>query len=72
MKMKTKLWSIGNGEWVIHIRKALNKRFLEQFKTEANQLSEYTEKGKSVAFDYIFKKEKSYSNIKKWLRKIDK
>ena len=61
------LWSVGNGFWIIHIKKTLAKRFLERFDC-AELVSTYykDDLNKPIGFDYKFKSDPYLSTIRKW------
>jgi len=69
--IKTRTWSVGDGKWIVHIRKTLNQRFINEFK-DVELVSTYMIKGKEVAYDYKFDRDKCLNAIKKWLRTEDK
>ena len=70
--MKTKLWSVGNGEWILHIRKGLKRRFESEFKNIGHSALYHDDKMKLKAVDYKFYRDEYLNKIKKWLKENDK
>jgi hypothetical protein len=71
MNLKTKTWSVGNGYWIIYIRKGLKRRFEKQF-SNIKMFNEYYYKSKLVAISYIFKRDECLKDIRDWLNRVDK